>query len=413
MVSTRERAFYSVRRQRRYTAPVAWATLALVLAALVFATQNRDIVGLFHDDGVYAASARSLARDATYVIPSLPDEPFQTKYPPAYSLLLAIVWLAFPSFPENIALLKSVNVVLVAGTLFGCGWLARRWLPREPLVTTLALISLLGTTPGVVTFADYTMSDILFLAIAVWCLVASGSTTRPANPRRHVVLAALTAVAILSRSVGVCLTAAAVLDQLIPGNRRWAAFHAAVGAVTFGVWNLWAASAVGPANPIVSYYQVYETSAIGYLRSDPGLAVGIVLGNLRLAVDGARFVVGPSFWLWPALLGLAGVGATAAWRGGHRFPFLFTIVYVGVVLVHPFAPHRYLLPLLPIFYLSVLQGARTLAERAESGPSRVSLLPQTVALATAALMLFGNILWVRHVLSPTPEGHARLVWDRL
>lgn len=388
-------------------APVALALLAVAVAALVFATQSRDVLGLFHDDGVYVVAAKSLAERGTYVIESLPGEPAQTKYPPVYSVLLALVWRAVPSFPDNISLLKAVNVVLVAITLFGFGWLARQSLPREPLVTTLVLILMLGTTPGVVTFADYAMSDILFLAIALWCLVASDWTAGPVSRRRHVALAALIAVAILSRSVGVCLVAAAVLDQLIRGNRGWATFHGVVGIATFAGWYVWAAGAAGPADPIISYYQLYETSAIGYLRSDPALAVGIVLGNVRLLVDGARLVIGPSFGLWPALLGLAVPGAATLWRAGHRFPFLFATVYGGVVLVHPFAPHRYLLPLLPIFYLSVLHGARTVADWAEGRPRRVSAVPTVVVLATAALMLVGNVTWVRHVLSPVPEGHMR------
>ena len=289
-------------------APLAWAACSLCVAALVFATQDPDVLGLFHDDGLYAASARSLAHGDAYVIASLPDQPSQTKYPPAYSLLLALVWRAFPSFPDNIALLKVVNVVLVAIMLFGFGWLARRVEPREPLATTLLLILLLGTTPGVVTFADYMMSDILFVTVVVWCLAVSEWTASTGSWRRHAVLAALTAVAILSRSVGVCLVAAAVLDQLINGSRRWAALYAAVGGVTFGAWSLWAVAAAGPPDPIISYYQVYETSAFGYLRSDPGLAVSIVLGNVALISDGARLVIGPSFWLWPAFLVLAPLG---------------------------------------------------------------------------------------------------------
>ena len=38
---------------------LAWVAVSIGVAAAVFAAQTPDILGLFHDDGVYAATAKS------------------------------------------------------------------------------------------------------------------------------------------------------------------------------------------------------------------------------------------------------------------------------------------------------------------------------------------------------------------
>jgi len=59
-------------------------------------------LGYYHDDSLYFVSGKSLAAGDGYRISSLPGEPYQTKYPPLYSALLAIVWTIDPSFPSNL-----------------------------------------------------------------------------------------------------------------------------------------------------------------------------------------------------------------------------------------------------------------------------------------------------------------------
>src|SRR5260370_993424 len=61
-------------------------------------------LGFYHDDGLYFVSARSLAETGEYRIASLPAQPWQTKYPPLFPALLALVWKLNPSFPSNLPL---------------------------------------------------------------------------------------------------------------------------------------------------------------------------------------------------------------------------------------------------------------------------------------------------------------------
>ena len=93
-------------------------SLLLVWAALAFTLANPNIAGLYHDDGVYLACSKSLATGQGYRIISLPEQPYQTKYPPLFSLLLAPVWWISPEFPGNIRWFQGI--VILAGVAFLC-----------------------------------------------------------------------------------------------------------------------------------------------------------------------------------------------------------------------------------------------------------------------------------------------------
>src|SRR5262245_51784787 len=91
--------------------------LAFVVGIFSLQSINSKILGLFLDDGVYAVLAKSLYEEEGYRILSLPTSPFQLKYPFLYPYILSWVWWFSPSFPENIFLLKVVNVGFFVVTL--------------------------------------------------------------------------------------------------------------------------------------------------------------------------------------------------------------------------------------------------------------------------------------------------------
>src|SRR5580704_13600109 len=72
-------------------------------AYLAWTLRSMPHLGYYHDDSIYWVSAKSLAEGNGYQIASLPGAPYQTKYPPLYSLLLAGIWKINPSFPANLS----------------------------------------------------------------------------------------------------------------------------------------------------------------------------------------------------------------------------------------------------------------------------------------------------------------------
>ena len=79
--------------------------LAIVPAAyLAWTLRAMPHLGFYHDDSIYWVSAKSLAEGHEYRIASLPGQPYQTKYPPLYPILLAGIWKINPNFPANLPL---------------------------------------------------------------------------------------------------------------------------------------------------------------------------------------------------------------------------------------------------------------------------------------------------------------------
>ena len=133
--SARLKYFYlEVDRLATVLKPHSLLTLSLLLipsALLLSHNQDMPHFGDVHDDSLYYVSAKSIA-EGSYKITSLPGEPWQTKYPPLYPLLLSVAWKIQPKFPDNLTI---------------AAWLS--WLAFPALLVQLALyFPRLGLSPG-------------------------------------------------------------------------------------------------------------------------------------------------------------------------------------------------------------------------------------------------------------------------
>src|SRR5271168_3489810 len=108
-----------------------WLRAAFLLLLLIpsarFAWRNRDMPDFarLHDDGLLFSSAKSLAGGDGYRIPSLPENPYQTKYPPLYPALLSLIWTADADFPRNLPLATAVSWMIFAACIALCLMLYR------------------------------------------------------------------------------------------------------------------------------------------------------------------------------------------------------------------------------------------------------------------------------------------------
>ena len=148
--------------------------LGLALAILVafasatagIALANHQIAGLYHDDGIYLSTARSLAEQGSYRLINLPGAPFATKYPPLYPSILAVIWKVAPEFPANLALMKAVNAALLGGiALLTYLWLGR--LPHLGQPMRLMIAALTSFAPGLFYFCDLVLTEMLFTLIVL------------------------------------------------------------------------------------------------------------------------------------------------------------------------------------------------------------------------------------------------------
>lgn len=378
-----------------------WVAVAIAAAAALLPTLTPGVIGLFHDDAIYASGARLLAEGRGYRLPNLPDAPYQTKYPPLFAALLAIIWWIRPEFPENVLLLKALNLGFVAAAAVGIAMLARAQNPKMSWTIPVGCQLVLVTSPMVVGFANFTMTDVLFTTLVVFSVVLWGRSGALMPVRREAAVVAVTAVAILTRSVGIALAAAIAVDCLLRRQRARAVLHGGVALSVLSAWMAWASMHRAGTSPLIAYYQEYEKPAFSHLMTNPGLAVQIVGGNIRIAADSMSLVMGP-FWIlmWPVLILLLAVGAFQLARSGWRMPLLFAGCYLVLVVSHPWTPNRYLLPLVPIFILAAVAGTTHLwaaARRSRGALQRPASVP---ALVVLAVLLFGNGIWLRYRLQP-------------
>ncbi|MEP7306004.1 MAG: hypothetical protein ABJA98_10850 [Acidobacteriota bacterium] len=390
-----------------------WLYAALVagaISAMAFSTMRPGVLGLFHDDGIYAVTARSLAAGTGYRIVSLPGAPAQTKYPFLYPYLLSWVWRASPAFPANVLLLKSVNALIaLAVMLLGYALFCRH--TGRFGISALAYVFLVGTNMLLVSAADFTLSDNLFQIFVIACLLLHEQGARGRSSWWIWFGAVMASLGFLTRVPGASLVIAGLVWTVVEKSRREAIIYAAIAAGLTIPWFVWRADAVAVTNPLLPYYTEYETSAIALAPSHPYQAWQILSGNARYLLQSldATFLLQPSALLRWSVVVLVLLGSWVLLRRRLTFLVVFVAVYTGAVLNHPFVPGRYVVPLVPIVLLALFAGAfeahARLANWAGS-PRNDKVIAGLVGVPIALLMAL-NLVWFRSYNRSSSDDHVR------
>lgn len=351
-------------------------------------------LGAYHDDAVYLVSAKALAGPSGYRILSLPEQPFQTKYPPVLPLLLSVIWRLDPHFPENLPKVTALCWSMLPLYVFLVFRLLRQWgLSQTEAAGICALTAL---SPHVVLSGLMTMSELAFgVLLMATLLLLERSMTKPG-----VAIAALAGVAgglaFLTRTQGIALLIGASLVFL--WRRRW--LQAAVFSLVFGVfaaaWLLWTHThAYTGTDPVTIYYVDY---ARFYLASVHARDIPqFVQTNLdSMATGAARLLFATSgldlasrmFAFVVAIAAASGIRRMVTRTGQAHFAAFCLASFLMFVPWNWPPNERYLLPLWPAiatgFYLE-LRHFFGLCQRnlAESLPHRVF---------ASALILLGTVV---------------------
>lgn len=332
------------------------ALLAIPVAVVYVLYVLAPATGTVHDDGIYLATAKSLAEGKGYRIQSLPSELPQTKYPILFPALLAVIWKttgAGVAVPWIFKLIPVICVLGVAVALWNSG-------PRFGLSAVGARWAALAwaASPVVITHGTLALPDTLF---ALCCLGAILLLERAGQAdgrgiRDSIFAGALTAASLLIRSIGVTLVP---LVAYLCWRRKWR--QAAAFLITAGVLvTPWVVHQSGQpfSTDFVERYYTKLSYAEGNLLALRNLSeMGQVLfynAAHQLVSLGAMMGLGPDpcgylmgFLL--ALLALAGLCRGAV--QGARLHAAWTILYLGALCVWVWPPYRYLIPVLPLLLL--------------------------------------------------------------
>ena len=321
------------------------------------------LVGVYHDDGVYAMLARSLASGGGFHYANLPGAPAATHYPPLYPLLLAGAWRIWPSYPGNVAALVHLNAPLIGVAAVGWWYVATRYAGlRVGVAGRFAIVCCL-TLPTLV-LGSALLSETLFLALLWPALVLGEHAAQEPSLTRGISAGLAVGVLMLVRTHAVALVAALTLVLLFRREYRVAAASLVAALVVQVPWLLFSAVATPRvAAPLQGSYGSYLGWFFEGLRS----------GGPRFAAATARLNLRES-WLYLAdrvaagypyalqllvavlLLALFALGLVAAWPK-LRVTVLFIGLYLAIVVAWPYSPWRFEWAIWPLVLLFVVVGA--------------------------------------------------------
>jgi hypothetical protein len=337
--------------------------VGLAVCVIAIATVTPTPVGVFWDDGVYLITAKSLAAGTGYRFIHLVGAPPAVHFPPAWPALLALVWMALPEFPQNVAALKFVNPVLLAiAAAMACAYAIRRFAlpPAAAVVTTIVFAAALP----VLVLTNVLFSEPLFLVVLFVALAAADRAVEQPGWRASA-LAGLSAGALaLVRSLGIALVPALIAALLLAKRWRDAAVAAIGATVVMLPWQLWVSARTAElAEPLRGNYGPYLGWVVAlYHERGVGFAATIVRQNVRSlyrSIGIVLFPAGPQS-VRPLLVTITIVLVAVAMIRAHRrarAALLFLVGYAAIVLPWPYPPERFLWAVWPLAGLLLASGA--------------------------------------------------------
>ena len=384
--------------------------LGLSLGAVAIWGANKQALGLFHDDGIYAVVAKAISQGDGYRIISLPTAPPQTKYPFLYSYVLSWLWTINPTFPGNILLLKAFNIGVLVAIFFVAIAFYRRVFPAATIGALLFGV-LVCTNPIVLTYTDYVVSDLLFVLLALAGLYLARTNL---TPGKILSIAALTGLACLTRLAAAPLVFAGAAQSIIMRGWRGAVYFAGVVLLLVAPWFLWVSfNRNQAASALSAYYHAYDFASGG-----SGGVGELLAKQVPIVVSNARYLLGSfdllyllplMYWLTPFVALFTGLGMIASLRRDDIFAWAFFLSSLALLLVWPFHPGRYVAPLVPLLVLFLFRGMAA-AEHWITTSGSDYLFKELLAKlpwAPIALILLLNGVWLSSYLLIRDEQTTR------
>ena len=427
------------------------ALLGILVCLLIYVLRIDRAVGLFVDDAWYLMLAKGLATGQGYSLINAPTPGITPLYPPIFPFLLSLLYRLSPQFPQNVWLLKSLSVasMMVAGVLAFVYFRRER---RQYFYVALGIAAAMTLSPPLVLLATSTlMSECVFVAIflATILVVEHGVRAIQLNGakvvlRYSVLMGLMGALCFLTRSVAFVIAAAIFVYLLKQRLMRAALIFAATVALLAGPWAIYSRlHAPTPeqwqeqAGHIVEDYskQFWQRQA-GNIASGTIEATDLparVWNNiLQIAFRDTLRVVAAPFYEF-----LRSMQAAEAWRqqDGYEMPggitatmslivallalagFILTmrerttvaeiavIFTLGITLVWPWEPFRFLLPLSPLLIFYVLKGVgavHRIHQKMRQHELRTSHAVLGIAVASiVAVNLYGNVVYLSRKFSGT------------
>ena len=393
----------------------------VVVTLLAIVVLPLEVVpGSFDDDGIYLSTAESLANGQSYRLAHLPAEPYQTKYPPLFPLMLSLSMRLDPAWREGVWFL--LWPIWLATALAAVLWrrLLMQGLGLSSLAATCAVLGSVLCTE-LLGFLTMVMSEMPFAVFLAAALLVAGQRHRVAAPASGF----LAGLATLTRSIGIAVPAGVGLWLALQRRWREALLHVGTWALTMSPWWLWQARAnAANASWADELHYAYD---LDYTAWFLGLGEAIRVAWINL-VQNVLFLCsfslpGSSSYLvdwasrdatahkaiWFVALVIMLAFVCGLWRIAReaRHPLVFAMLaYFGAMIVWPFNSARFYLPVLPI--VAAVIGRGVAGAFAEPRRRRVVEFV-TAGHAVVAVVLFAIWLPGRKGVDASRIGNQKML----
>ncbi len=332
-----------------------------LIAKPVWEGRHQWLFGQGYDDGIYMATAKSLAMGEGYRQTNLPWRPVATKYPPLYPLYLAIAWKLEPRFPLTLkpaSLLQDALLpVYLAVLLVVLRQLRLSW-RRTFFVAAMTFVS--------ITFVFLTIrlfSELLFGCFLLAAIGAIEAAVERNSGWWATFGGLLTGLAYLTRNAALPLLLAVPIFFLLRKRARLSAYFFAFPLPIAVGWYLWGSlhAIEGVKSPYL--HEFMHWMALGGF----GMHLMTQLSTLSAAVANDFF---PGMTDMLHGIPLHHLVLVAAIAGGIRFgrrqqwplAVIFTGLYLIMILCWWFhGMDRLMAPVLPILLLGITEEGKHFA----------------------------------------------------
>lgn len=428
----------------------------LILCVLVYVLRLDRVSGLFVDDAWYVMLAKALATENSYSLINAPTPGISPLYPPVFPFLLSLLYRISPQFPENIWLLKSLSIVamLVAGLLAYLYFQReRKQIPLGALGLSLAMT----LSPPLVFLATSTvMSECIFTAIFLGTILLVERGVRKikaGETNAYSIYAALFGICgticFLTRSASIGVVVAILAYLIMERLYRIAMIFTITVILLSAPWIIY--SRMHAPNPlqwteqaghiVEDYSKQFWQRQAGNIKSGTieisDLPMRVIKNAEQVAFrDLLRVIAAPLYE------SLRSAQAAEAWRqqDGYEKPGGITVAvsliitllaltgYIrtlrekitvaeiavafsfGIMLLWPWEPFRFLLPLTSLLIYYLCLGVEKLIDvhrqlRQSDFPKTYSVRAiLTVVACVLAVSLYGNFNYLSKKLSASPDN---------
>ena len=376
---------------RKLTATGVFMLALAPSAYLAWTLRDMQHLGFYHDDGIYWVSAKSLAAGDGYRISSLPNQPYQTKYPPLYAALLAGIWRINPSFPSNLPLATLFAWVLLPVYLLTV-WIFLRQCEFEWRVQCL-LFLIAGLSPVAAVFSFSLMPELLFTAFLLGSVILAEKASEPGVSSWLPALAGMGgAFAYLTKSAAAPLLITVPLCFAFRKQFIQAALYMAAMLPAVVGWQWWVSGHLSRSWDLVT---LYYTNYLGFQ------IYNVSLGDLPLVMwhNLDAFLMGAGKLLTfdipfgskhlervAAVAAIAGCVRLARRTHKLQYPLAACGFSIALLVWHYTPDQRFVFPLYPLLLAGLWTELANVYQALRVSWRKPALADRTAALAGAGVL---------------------------